>query len=184
MPSTLIEFLDAGDPPIVFCPGSAMRHASDFFRVSLETSLALGRRAVFLSTYREQVPISLPSSVRHFDYAPFGQLLHRSALLVHHGGIGSYAQAMQAGVPQIIMPMAHDQFHNAALIKSLGLGDSIPRQQYLTSIVSQKLREKLDSKQTQQRCEEIANFFHDVDPISKLCHLIETTAKPTVKKTR
>jgi rhamnosyltransferase subunit B len=183
MPSKLLEFLDEGDPPIVFCPGSAMRHANDFFRVSLESCLALGRRAVFLSAYRTQVPRSLPHSVRHFDFAPFGQLLHRSALFVHHGGIGSCAQAMQAGVPQLIMPMAHDQFHNAARIENLGLGYGIPRKQYITPMVSQKMRALLDSIQIRQRNIEIANQFRTIDPISRLCDLIEENGNsPSNKK--
>ena len=176
VPDALLEFLDAGDPPIVFCPGSAMCHAREFFRVSLEASLALGQRAVFLTSYRKQVPASLPSGIRHFNYAPFSQLLHRSALLVHHGGIGSCAQAMKAGVPQIVMPMAHDQFHNAARIETLGLGYSISRQRYLTSIVSQKLRGALNSEQVRRKCDEIASQFQAVDPISKLCCLIEAAA--------
>jgi rhamnosyltransferase subunit B len=183
MPSKLLEFLDEGDPPIVFCPGSAMRHAKDFFRVSLESCLALGRRAVFLSAYRAQVPSSLPHSVRHFDFAPFGQLLHRSALFVHHGGIGSCALAMQAGVPQLIMPMAHDQFHNAARIENLGLGYGIPRKQYITPMVSQKMRALLDSIQIRQRNIEIANQFRTIDPISRLCDLIEENGNsPSNKK--
>ena len=173
VPRALLEFLDAGDPPIIFYPGSAMRHARDFFRVSLEASLAVGRRAVFLSTYYEQIPGPLPNSVRHFDYAPFSQLLPRSALFVHHGGIGSCAQAMQAGVPQIVMPMAHDQFHNAALVENLGLGYSILRQQYLMPRVAQKLNEALESDLIRRRCDEIASRFKSGDPISKLCCLIE-----------
>ncbi len=47
-------------------------------------------------------------------------LVPRLAALVHHGGIGTTAQAMRAGVPQLITPFAHDQFDNAARVERLG----------------------------------------------------------------
>ena len=45
------------------------------------------------------------------------------AALVHHGGIGSSAQALAAGVPQLVMPMAYDQLDNATRLKRLKVGD-------------------------------------------------------------
>ena len=72
-----------------------------------------GRRGLLLSRHREHIPRTLPSDVRHVEYAPFSELLPRCAALVHHGGIGTSAQALAAGVPQLIMPMGHDQPDNS-----------------------------------------------------------------------
>ena len=115
-------FLQQGPPPIVFMPGSAMRHAGSFFAAAVAASRQLGLRALLLTPHRAQLPTALPAGVMHADYLPFARLLPRAAALVHHGGIGSCAQALQAGVPQLIMPMAHDQFDNAACVLRLGLG--------------------------------------------------------------
>jgi len=41
-------------------------------------------------------------------------------MLVHHGGIGTSAQALTAGIPQLVVPFAHDQFDNAARLMRLG----------------------------------------------------------------
>ena len=57
----------------------------------------------------------------HVRYAPFSALLPRLRGLVHHGGIGTSAQALAAGIPQMVAPFAHDQFDNAARLCRLGV---------------------------------------------------------------
>jgi rhamnosyltransferase subunit B len=122
-PPELEEFLEAGEPPVVFTAGSAMAQAERFFRVSAEVCGATGRRGLFLTQFPEQLPASLPGGVRHFDYIPFSAVLPRAAVLVHHGGIGTSAQAIAAGLPQLVVPLAHDQPDNAVRIRGLGLGE-------------------------------------------------------------
>jgi len=41
---------------------------------------------------------------------------------VHHGGIGTTAEALRAGVPQLILPLAYDQFDNGARVEALAAG--------------------------------------------------------------
>jgi rhamnosyltransferase subunit B len=54
-------------------------------------------------------------------------LLPQVAALVHHGGIGTTAAALAAGIPQLIAPFAFDQFDNAARTVRLGVGQSSAR---------------------------------------------------------
>jgi rhamnosyltransferase subunit B len=56
------------------------------------------------------------------NYAPFDLLLPRLRALVHHGGIGTGAQALAAGLPQGFVPFAHDQFDNAQRWQQQGVG--------------------------------------------------------------
>jgi rhamnosyltransferase subunit B len=58
-------------------------------------------------------------------YAPFAALLPHARLFVHHGGVGSMAEAFRAGVPQIVVPTAHDQPDNAAHLERLGAGVAV-----------------------------------------------------------
>src|SRR6185436_13395214 len=90
----------------------------------------LGRRGILLTRHREQVPDNLPREVIHIDYAPFSQLLPRCAALVHHGGIGTSAQALASGVPQLVTPFTHDQPDNAARLKRLGGAEVLPSSRY------------------------------------------------------
>ena len=118
----LERFLDAGEPPLVFTPGSGNRQAARRLADAVAAARRLGRRAILLTPHRAQVPAELPASVLWLPYVPLRALLPRVAALVHHGGIGTTAEALHAGVPQLIVPMAYDQFDNAARVEALQAG--------------------------------------------------------------
>ena len=67
--------------------------------------------------------------MRWQPYAPFDVLLPRVALLVHHGGIGTTAEALRAGVPQLVLPFAFDQFDNGRRVQQMGAGSVLPAAQ-------------------------------------------------------
>lgn len=141
LPAAVLDFLSQpGGAPIVFTPGSAMRFGQDFFKAAVGACQKLQRRGLLLTRYPEQLPARLPPGVMHVAYAPLARLLPHAAALVHHGGIGTTAQALGAGVPQLVMPMAHDQFDNADRVRRLGLGDWLPRQRFTEGHVTAKLR--------------------------------------------
>jgi UDP:flavonoid glycosyltransferase YjiC (YdhE family) len=118
----LQRFLASGDKPIAFTPGSAMSHGREFFQAAADACAILKRRGILLTRHSENLPESLPDGVIHVPYAPFSELLPHCAALVHHGGIGTTAQGMAAGVPQLVQPMSHDQPDNAMRLKRLGVG--------------------------------------------------------------
>ncbi len=120
--SDLLAFLGSGPPPLVFTHGTGNQQAGAFFAKALTVANKLGLRAIFLTAHREQVAASLPSTVLWQAYLPLKKLLPHVAVLVHHGGIGTTAEAMRAGVPQLIVPLAYDQFDNGARVAALGAG--------------------------------------------------------------
>ena len=117
----LLSFLNAGPAPIGFTPGSAMAQGRDFFVRALAASAALKQRALLITPYADQLPNPLPPHAHAVSYAPFDALLPRLAALVHHGGIGTTAQALAAGLPQAVLPFAHDQFDNATRLLKHGV---------------------------------------------------------------
>lgn len=144
LPSDVVSFLQqSGGAPIVFTAGSAMRFGHDFFKAATGACQRLQRRGLLLTRYPEQLPAALSEGVMHAVYAPFSQLLPHAAALVHHGGIGTTAQALCVGVPQLVMPMAHDQFDNADRVRRLGVGDWLPRHRFTESNVARTLRHLL-----------------------------------------
>ena len=128
-----------------------MKHGRDFFRVAIKVSGQLGQRAILLSNHTEQIPRQLPPGIVHFDYIPFSQILPRCAALIHHGGIGSTAQALAAGIPQLIMAMAFDQMDNAARVERLKAGYGLSRRQFRTRRVQTLLAQLLKSNQMATR---------------------------------
>lgn len=157
----LTEFLDAGQPPILFTAGTGNPRIkkSCFFEIAVDVVKKLNARAVFLTKFREQLPVNLPDSMLWQEYAPFNRILPRVSAIVHHGGIGTLAEASKAGVPQLVVPFAYDQFDNALIINDLGIGKSIPVQLLTRSNLFSKLSEIQRSQNIKKRCMNVSSNF-------------------------
>ncbi len=173
LPTEVEQFLRDGEPPIVFTPGSAMAHGHKFFRAAVEACRTLGRRGVLLSKYTEHLPSELPVEVQHFGFVPFSQLLPRASALVHHGGIGSCAQGLAAGLPQLLMPMAYDQPDNAARLERLGVGRALSPKQFRGPAVARALDDLLTDKAVQQQCQRWATKCDSTRALATGCELLE-----------
>jgi UDP:flavonoid glycosyltransferase YjiC (YdhE family) len=162
----LLQFLQAGPPPVAFSAGTATATARDFFDTSVNAARQAGVRAILLTHFAQQVPSALPENVIHVNYAPFGVLLPRLGAFVHHGGIGSIGHALRAGVPQLVRPVSYDQFDNSARVLKLGVARELLVRQYTAPAVAQALTEILDDHDLHKRCRQVAQRFEDgIDPV-------------------
>lgn len=172
-------FLATGDKPILFTPGSANIQARRFFEVALEAVTRLGKRALFVTRKLDQLPPALPASILAVEYAPFSALLPHTAAFVHHGGIGTMSQGFAAGVPQLIMAMAHDQPDNAHRLEQLGAGIGLMPRTFTPDRVESALRRLLTedsfSKASLDCAAKIANR-------SDLEHLLTWITSKTIKR--
>lgn len=171
-------FLEAGEPPIVITPGSAAATRQRYFQESLEAIVSLGARTVMVTNYPEQLPRVLPASVLASSYLPFSRLLPRAALLVHHGGIGTCAQALAAGIPQLIAPMGFDQFDNAERLQRLGVAHCLPHSRYRARPLAVRLRALLQDGELRARCQRYRSRIHSDAALTSACELIETLPGP------
>jgi rhamnosyltransferase subunit B len=126
----LRQFLASGEPPVVFTLGTAIvQMETSYFEVAYEAMKQLGGRAVFLvgKQPRRLPPSALSDPNIHVSsYEPFSGLFPHAAAIVHQCGIGTTAQALASGRPQVPVPFAHDQPDNARRIVELGLGHAVP----------------------------------------------------------
>ena len=118
-------FLAAHAPPIVFTPGTGISDTADFFRTATEVCRQLRIPAVFLGRLPSGMTVPEFPPIMVCDYAELHRLLPRCRMLVHHGGIGSTAQAIRAGIPQLILPNRFDQPDNGLRVAILGLGGAV-----------------------------------------------------------
>jgi len=169
-------FLAQGDAPLVFTPGSAMLQGEKFFAAAAAACSKLNRRGILLTRFSEQIPAQLPAGVRHFSYVPLSALLPRAAAMVYHGGIGTCAQALAAGVPHLITPMAHDQHDNAARIRRLGVGAELEMSRVTAASLSRALGALLADRSVPGRCSEVAQRMTQEQPMKRTCALIEQAA--------
>ena len=166
-------WLSDGGPPLVFTPGSANRHAHRFFATAVATCRRLGCRGVLLTRFGDQVPSALPRDVRHFDYLPLSFVLPYAAGLVHHGGIGTLSQAAVAGIPQLIVPQAHDQFDNAARVTRLGVGTCLTPGRFRSRRAATALRTLTGSDEVASACRRVAGAVRATPGLQAACQIVE-----------
>jgi rhamnosyltransferase subunit B len=168
----LESFLDAGLPPVAFTFGTGMRHAAGLFRVAADTCQGLGARGLLLTKHADQLPADLPPTVRHVPYAPFQRLFPRCAAVVHHGGVGTVAKALAAGVPQLVVPLAYDQTDNAIRVKRLGAGEWLRAREATPARVAAALA-KVITRAVRETCRRIAARFEGQDALGRAAGEVE-----------
>lgn len=166
-------FLKKGPPPILFTFGAAMRYSRRFFEVALESICRLHHRAILLTPFTDQLPVPLPEEVISLANAPFPKLFPHLSLLVHHAGIGTAAPAFAAGVPQLLMPMTHDQPGNAHRIVQLGVGSIIRPEQFRDDTVCSTIEGLLRDESCRQACLRVQEFQNKERPEERLVELLE-----------
>lgn len=167
------HFCDAGSAPIVFTFGTGMAHPARHFQAALEACRQLGARGIFLTRFRNQLPTTLPSSILACTYAPFQKLFPRCAAVVHHGGIGTTAQAMAAGVPQLIQPICFDQADNGSRVKRLGVGDCL-RTRHASGRQMANLLRDLMTERRRAACREVMSRFTNANALVPAAQRIES----------
>ena len=152
----LETFLAAGEPPIVFGLGSsAVMVAGKFWHAAITATCNLGRRAILLTGKPPQALGAVPPSVKIFDYLPYSAVFPHACAIVHSGGIGTLAQALAAGRPQLIAPVAFDQPDNARRTVALGVARSVPFRNADAAAMTRELDALLRASEHATRAREI-----------------------------
>jgi UDP:flavonoid glycosyltransferase YjiC (YdhE family) len=119
----LQTFLDRGAPPVYVGFGSmGGRNPEDAARIVLQALEKSGQRGLLLTGWGGMNVMKVPDNVLVMTSAPHSWLFPRMAAVVHHGGAGTTAEGLRAGVPTVIVPFVVDQSFWGKRIKDLGLG--------------------------------------------------------------
>jgi UDP:flavonoid glycosyltransferase YjiC (YdhE family) len=141
----LEQFLRAGEPPLVFTLGSAIvKIPGSFYPESLATARRLGKRAVLLvgespTGANGRAANGLATDVYVCGYAPHSLLFPRAAAVIHQGGVGTLAQALRSGHPQLVVPFFADQADNAARAKRIGVARVLRPGRYAAALAEREL---------------------------------------------
>lgn len=71
-----------------------------------------------------------PSTMRFIGSIPHQALLPHISTIIHHGGAGTTAAALHAGIPQVIIPHIADQWFMASEVERLGAGVELRRKNW------------------------------------------------------
>jgi rhamnosyltransferase subunit B len=167
-------FLAAGPAPILVTPGSAAMDRTRFFDNTVGACKRLGVRAMLVTNFPDQLPRELPEGIKAFPYLPFSSVMPRCAAVVYHGGIGTMAQTIKAGVPHLAVANAHDQPDNGARIEKLGLGFGTTQRRCGRRYMEQTISQLLHSPEIRACCREMAPKVNSALAEARACDLIET----------
>jgi len=123
-PPELVAFQSDRRPYAVVTAGSIASPLgdvfADYFRTSVQAILSAGVRALVIG----QSPGDGPrhDDVLRIPFVPYSVVFPSAAAVIHHGGIGTTAQTLRAGVPSLVVPWGVDQFYTAAQMARSGAG--------------------------------------------------------------
>ncbi len=173
--SELLAFLAAGEPPVYVGFGSmAGRNPQRLAGLILEALASCGRRGLLLTGWGGMHTSAVPDNVFVLDSAPHSWLFPRMAAVVHHGGAGTTAEGLRAGIPTVIVPFAFDQSFWGARIKALGLGpDPIPQKQLTADRLAGAISAAVTNPAIKQRAQAYGAAIRAEDGIGSAVKVIE-----------
>lgn len=146
-PADLQAFLDRGDPPVYVGFGSLgdRARAEETSRLVIQSLRMVGRRGVLAMGWNGLArPVEIQEDIFFLEAAPHSWLFPRMAAVVHHGGAGTTAAGLRAGVPAVILPFGNDQPAWARRVFELGAGARpIPRKRLTAFNLAGALQEAL-----------------------------------------
>lgn len=180
----LNDFLSGGEPPVVFTLGSAVAmNPGGFYAQAIEAIAKLRCRALLVTgsepeLYAEAIAAVAPGTgagaarIKAFRYLPYSAIFPRAAVNVHQAGIGTLAQALSAGKPQLIVPAAFDQPDNAARAARAGVARVLPFQRASAARMAAELAPLLQEDSYRTRAMAIAHRLAREDGAARAAELI------------
>ena len=175
-PSALLDFLAAGRKPVYLGFGSMTnRDAEKVTNIMLAAVRQSGERAVLLSGWAGIGNSDLPDTIYKIDNAPHSWLFPRMAAVVHHGGAGTTAAGLRAGVPSVLIPHFADQPFWGWRVRALGVGpDFIPQQRLTANKLAHAMHVAATNNGLQQRAAALGTKIRAEDGVGTAVRYIET----------
>jgi UDP:flavonoid glycosyltransferase YjiC (YdhE family) len=140
-PADPIESDDTADPVVYVTLGTVFNDDIELFQVAVEAARGLGLRVV-VTLGPGNDPALLgpqPSHVEVEQFVPQAELLPACAAVASHAGSGTFLAALAAGVPQVLLPQAADQFLNAQAGEEGGVAIAVARNEVTVARVREAL---------------------------------------------
>lgn len=174
-PPALEAFLQDGPPPVYIGFGSmSSRRPEETTRLILQALAQSGQRAVLLSGWNGMQAEKLPENVYVVDAIPHDWLFARVAVVVHHGGAGTTAAGLRAGVPSILIPFFADQPFWGQRVAALGVGPQpIPRKKLSVDLLSQAITKAVTDQGMRQKAAKLGEKIRAEDGVAQAVRVIQ-----------
>ncbi|GAB4212071.1 MAG: glycosyltransferase [Roseiflexaceae bacterium] len=185
-PPALLAFLRDGPPPVYIGFGSMpAQDAQANTTLVLEALERAGQRGVLASGWGGLAAAELPPSVYLLEEAPHDWLFPQMAAVVHHGGAGTTAAGLRAGVPTVICPFFGDQPFWGRRVAALGAGPQpIPQRRLTAARLAEAIRNAVGDPAIRQRAAALGDTIRAEDGVARAVKLIEQEVDSHKSKSR
>jgi sterol 3beta-glucosyltransferase len=174
----LINFLDAGDPPILITFGS-MPIKKEIAGMIIQTAAQMNERFLIAACWSDwDIPeIEEHKNVKIVASAPFEVLFPKVKAIVHHGGIGTTAECLRAGKPMFVCPVLYpvgDQYFWGDLAYKKGLAvKPVPINKLTPGLFKERISQLADNRSLYTNCYIMSQKLAAENGVEKAVRLIE-----------
>ncbi|MDF2876982.1 MAG: glycosyl transferase family 28 [Clostridia bacterium] len=168
------RMLERNKQIVLITGGSSRMIAAEFYAVAAKACEIAGCQAILVTHYDEQVPLPLPDGMIYVKNIDMPYLMKYVSIIIHHGGMGTLSEALEAGVPQIILPHITDGPDNAHRLSALGLAKVFPLLRWDAYKIAEALQSDLITQLKHNSTEYAERMKRD--QVSNWITLIENSA--------
>lgn len=173
-PPGLVAFLEAGPTPVYIGFGSmSSERPAEMMRLILDALAVHDRRAIVHAGWAGLGATSVPKNVHLVDSVPHSWLFPRVSAVVHHGGAGTTAATIRAGVPSVVIPFHGDQPFWADLTYRLNVGTQpIPRRRLSAGRLATAIESSLSDSELRRSAMAIGARVRNEDGVAEAVRII------------
>ena len=170
-PRALTDFLGAGPPPVYVGFGSMVPKDARMADLTVRTALKVaGMRGIVQGD-----PDTSDEHVLAVRDVPHAWLFPRTAAVVHHGGAGTTAAGLRAGVPTVVCPFFGDQPYWGERVASLGAGPSpLPFRALTVPRLAGRIRRSVQDQAIATRASDLGQRIRNENGVAHALQLIDS----------
>jgi len=173
-PKDLVDFLGSGPPPVYVGFGSTNtgkpKEITDLIIQALKLT---NQRGVLSMGWGGFSQSDLPDNVFKAESIPHDWLFPQMATVIHHGGAGTTAAGLRAGIPSIIVPFFVDQPFWGQRVSELGVGPKpIPIKRLSIDRLAVAIMKAVSDKEIQMRAAMLGKKIRAEDGVNRAVEVI------------
>lgn len=138
-----------------------------------------GQRGVLVRGWGSLGVEEVADDIFFLDEAPHDWLFPQMAAVVHHGGAGTTAAGLRAGVPAVIVPHMQDQPYWGQRVYDMGVGPKpLPYHKLTAEKLAQHITLAVRSHVIRERAEQMGRKIRGEDGVGQAIETIEHYASP------
>jgi MGT family glycosyltransferase len=177
LPYPNVELPEGDQPLVLVAPSTAQDPELRLVRTALEALTEEPVRVVATTNRLDPAPVpAAPGNAVVVDWLSYSQVMPQASLVICHGGHGTVARALAAGVPVLCCPHVGDMAENAARVAWAGAGRMLPWRLLATGPLRVASRRILGDESFRHRASELAAWSRANDGAEHGARLVEQLA--------